>query len=248
MISAEWARKFSAAQERVRRRTTSFDHPREAPHDEASTRLEEGIDEDAADEDGAAADGAIDADALPQPPAAGDGGDSGSNTCRSHPSGSPWTPTRPKKASPSARYDTENVGWLGMSFEEKCKHVHFKPIQVYEAHVLEFVERPPPAPNVACCERFIDGHDEYGAGYTKHNTNAGSGALSRRLTPQVFSAYTFFASSGELLVCDIQGVGDLYTDPQIHTRALSGGEGDLGARGMALFFASYDEVSRDESR
>lgn len=39
---------------------------------------------------------------------------------------------------------------------------------------------------------------------------------------------------------DIQGVGDLYTDPQIHT--LDGkeyGDGNLGAKGMALFFHSH---------
>lgn len=37
-----------------------------------------------------------------------------------------------------------------------------------------------------------------------------------------------------------QGVGDLYTDPQIHT--VSGneyGDGNLGTRGMALFFHSH---------
>jgi hypothetical protein len=34
-----------------------------------------------------------------------------------------------------------------------------------------------------------------------------------------------------------QGVGDLCTDPQIHTLDGEGyGEGNLGARGMALFF------------
>ncbi len=39
---------------------------------------------------------------------------------------------------------------------------------------------------------------------------------------------------------DIQGVGDLYTDPQIHTACGSGyGEANLGARGMALFFGSH---------
>lgn len=39
----------------------------------------------------------------------------------------------------------------------------------------------------------------------------------------------------------VQGVGDLYTDPQFHT--LSGieyGEGNLGARGMALFFRAHE--------
>lgn len=40
---------------------------------------------------------------------------------------------------------------------------------------------------------------------------------------------------------DIQGVGDLYTDPQIHTTAGSDyGDGNLGTRGMALFFHSHE--------
>ncbi|KAH8066988.1 elongation factor-2 kinase [Aureococcus anophagefferens] len=36
------------------------------------------------------------------------------------------------------------------------------------------------------------------------------------------------------------GVGDLYTDPQLHSSDESRGDGDLGRRGMALFFASLD--------
>jgi elongation factor 2 kinase len=36
-----------------------------------------------------------------------------------------------------------------------------------------------------------------------------------RYTPQVFSAFSFYESKGERLVADIQGVGDLYTDPQV---------------------------------
>lgn len=38
-----------------------------------------------------------------------------------------------------------------------------------------------------------------------------------RHTPQAFSHFTFERSGHELIVVDIQGVGDLYTDPQIHT-------------------------------
>lgn len=38
-----------------------------------------------------------------------------------------------------------------------------------------------------------------------------------RYTPQAFSHFTFERSGHELIVVDIQGVGDLYTDPQIHT-------------------------------
>ena len=39
---------------------------------------------------------------------------------------------------------------------------------------------------------------------------------------------------------DIQGVEDLYTDPQIHTAAgKEYGDGNLGPKGMALFFHSH---------
>ena len=38
----------------------------------------------------------------------------------------------------------------------------------------------------------------------------------------------------------IVGVGDLYTDPQIHTSDGKGyGDANLGPRGMALFFSSH---------
>lgn len=38
-----------------------------------------------------------------------------------------------------------------------------------------------------------------------------------------------------------QGVGDLYTDPQLHTLDGEGyGEGNLGLRGMALFFRTHE--------
>ena len=43
-----------------------------------------------------------------------------------------------------------------------------------------------------------------------------------------------------MIVVDIQGVGDLWTDPQIHTADGSDyGDGNLGTRGMALFFHSH---------
>lgn len=61
----------------------------------------------------------------------------------------------------------------------------------------------------------------------------------RRVTPQVFSAHSFYASEGNRLVADIQGVGDLYTDPQVLSSDYRFGEGDLGPRGMALFFKSF---------
>jgi elongation factor 2 kinase len=57
---------------------------------------------------------------------------------------------------------------------------------------------------------------------------------------QAFSHFTFECSNHELIVVDIQGVGDLWTDPQIHTaRGLEYGEGNLGTKGMALFFHTH---------
>ena len=42
------------------------------------------------------------------------------------------------------------------------------------------------------------------------------------------------------MVVDIQGVDDLWTDPQIHTADGTGyGDGNLGTKGMALFFHSH---------
>ena len=38
---------------------------------------------------------------------------------------------------------------------------------------------------------------------------------------------------------DVQGVGDLLTDPQLHTREGNSGPGDGGPRGFGLFFATH---------
>jgi len=94
-----------------------------------------------------------------------------------------------------------------------------------------------------CVERLIAGE------YVKHNNN--SGALDfdgvHRATPHVFSRFSFYASSGKLMVVDIQGVGNLWTDPQIHSLAGDDyGDGNLGVGGMALFFSTsrYGPVAK----
>jgi hypothetical protein len=58
--------------------------------------------------------------------------------------------------------------------------------------------------------------------YRKHNNNNGFvlngesklqlDTAETRCTPQAFLHFTFHFSSGNLIVCDIQGVGDVYTD------------------------------------
>ncbi|CAM9501794.1 unnamed protein product, partial [Ectocarpus fasciculatus] len=113
-----------------------------------------------------------------------------------------------------------------------------KKIKVIQCYVIEFFERP--GSPVFGCERFVDGHDKHGAGFVKHNSNSGFVEdMEARMTPQTFSAHSFYRSSGTRMVVDVQGVGDLYTDPQVHSIDCRFGDGDLGHRGMALFFGTF---------
>lgn len=113
-----------------------------------------------------------------------------------------------------------------------------KKIDFIRAYAMEFVDRPQKP--MFAVERFIAGNDSYGNGFLKHNTNSGFVDLEEhRKTPQIFSAFSFYASEGRRLVADIQGVGDLYTDPQVLSSDYRFGDGDLGPRGMALFFKTF---------
>ena len=113
-----------------------------------------------------------------------------------------------------------------------------KKIDIIACHVIEFFDR------FGCpvfgCERFIDGHDEHGHSFVKHNSNKGYVDVEEhRQTPQAFSCFSFYVSHGDCMVVDVQGVNDLYTDPQIHTMNRRFGNADLGCKGMAYFFANF---------
>ena len=106
-------------------------------------------------------------------------------------------------------------------------------------------------------ERFIAGP------YRKHNNNFGYVSEDERNTPQAFSHFSYEVSSHKILVCDIQvscrcaspslcfeialshflslqGVGDLYTDPQIHSRDGQGfGKGNMGDKGFQKFLGAH---------
>ncbi|EEY56747.1 myosin heavy chain kinase, putative [Phytophthora infestans T30-4] len=83
-------------------------------------------------------------------------------------------------------------------------------------------------------EPFIAGE------YHKHNNNFGYVSELERNTPQAFSHFTYEASGQHILVVDIQGVGDHYTDPQIHTRrGKEFGKGNLAVRGFERFLGSH---------
>jgi len=105
-------------------------------------------------------------------------------------------------------------------------------VEFIKAWILELTERD--GQPLCAVERFVAGD------YKKHNNNYGHVSDDERYTPQAFSHFTFEASARTMLVVDIQGVGDLYTDPQIHT--LNGtdfGKGNLGIRGFDRFLSTH---------
>ncbi|TGJ71111.1 hypothetical protein EYR41_003102 [Orbilia oligospora] len=89
-------------------------------------------------------------------------------------------------------------------------------------------------------EPFIEGN------YVKYNNN--TGYVNEDITDesnraaQAFSHFTFERSRGRFLVCDLQGVGELLTDPVVHTSdpdrfVLS--PTNFGKEGFKFFFASH---------
>jgi hypothetical protein len=82
-------------------------------------------------------------------------------------------------------------------------------------------------------ERFVEGE------YVKYNDNW-SWCDEKRNTPQAFSHFTWEASGNRLLICDLQGVADCWTDPQIHTVDGKGfGKGNAGLHGVRQFMKQH---------
>ena len=78
---------------------------------------------------------------------------------------------------------------------------------MFQVSILEFKDRPNfPLYHL---EHYIEGE------YIKYNSNSGFVDEHIRYTPHAFSHFTFEKSNHDLIVIDIQGVGDLYTDPQV---------------------------------
>lgn len=108
-------------------------------------------------------------------------------------------------------------------------------IAFVSASVLEL-----PGGKLANAEFLLPGN------YVKHNDNNGGVTAEGREVPNAFSHFTYERTRGALIVVDIQGVGDFFTDSQIHTRdgpnggvANGYGVGNMGAAGIRKFCASH---------
>eukprot|EP01119_Soliformovum_irregulare_P016127 TRINITY_DN4632_c0_g1_i3.p1 TRINITY_DN4632_c0_g1~~TRINITY_DN4632_c0_g1_i3.p1 ORF type:complete len:828 (-),score=308.02 TRINITY_DN4632_c0_g1_i3:200-2683(-) len=107
-----------------------------------------------------------------------------------------------------------------------------KKVSYADAWLIELVDRR--GNPVAMLETFIEGE------YVKYSNNDGV-VLVNRNTPQAFSHYTYEKSLEDLVIVDIQGVDDFYTDPQIHTKDQKGfGLGNLGQKGIFKFLITHE--------
>ncbi|KDO19583.1 hypothetical protein SPRG_21492 [Saprolegnia parasitica CBS 223.65] len=83
--------------------------------------------------------------------------------------------------------------------------------------------------------------------YLKYNNNDGwsedmgrDESNAQVLTAQAFSHFTFQQTLGKLLIVDLQGVGSIFTDPQIHALDTTKyGQGNLGMVGIQKFLANH---------
>jgi len=146
--------------------------------------------------------------------------------------------TQAESKETAREYNRELTALLeaGKFDRRKPKPMRYKCVDMLEPSLVYFPER-----DVSFfMEAYVEGN------FRKYNDNAGyvGGVVDDeahwRATPQAFSHFTFASSFARRIVVDVQGVGDLFTDPQIHTSdAVGFGVGNGGPKGFALFFATH---------
>ncbi|GAM19169.1 hypothetical protein SAMD00019534_023440, partial [Acytostelium subglobosum LB1] len=106
-----------------------------------------------------------------------------------------------------------------------------KKIEFLMSWVVELTDRNGPV--LCSIEPLLVGE------FKKNNSNYGA-VLNNRSTPQAFSHFTYERSEKQMIIIDIQGVDDVYTDPQIHTSDGKGfGLGNLGKTGINKFITTH---------
>jgi len=107
-----------------------------------------------------------------------------------------------------------------------------KKVEFLDAFLIQLVERE--GQPIVAVEAFVTGS------YVKYNNNL-DWTEEKRNTPQAFSHWTYIQSEKQLMIVDIQGVGDVWTDPQFHTSypTTDFGKGNLEQMGIDGFFKAH---------
>lgn len=91
-------------------------------------------------------------------------------------------------------------------------------------------------------QQFISAENYIEGDYSKYNNNAGwtDNLSETSLIAQAFSHFSWQITRGYLMIVDLQGVGNILTDPQIHcVNTKKFGKGNLGYVGIMKFFMSH---------
>jgi hypothetical protein len=138
----------------------------------------------------------------------------------------------PKEDTSTYFMDVEMQALAKLFADEFNKFNPPKKVDFVEASLIKCLERR--GQPILAVEPFLKGK------YVKHSNNYGFVSEEDRNTPQAFSHFSYCKSKGDLLICDIQGVDDKYTDPQIHSKDKTGfGKGNMGISGMHKFFETH---------
>uniref|UniRef100_A0A7S0HM43 Alpha-type protein kinase domain-containing protein n=1 Tax=Hanusia phi TaxID=3032 RepID=A0A7S0HM43_9CRYP len=120
---------------------------------------------------------------------------------------------------------------FAQEFNSKVASSNMKFVPVYVYKILDGESKN----KYFCVEPKLNGH------YVKHNDNNGH-VDTFCLLPQAFSHFTYEKSNRTMLVCDIQGVQQFLTDPQIHCASKQEGffgRGNSGTTGISKFFETH---------
>jgi len=115
--------------------------------------------------------------------------------------------------------------------EEYNKYKPPKLCKFLQTWVLQLMDRE--FEPLCCLEMYLTGK------YQKYSNNYYYADVERN-TPHAFAHFSFEASGRQLIICDIQGVQDIYTDPQVHNQSGEGyGRGNLGQAGFQGFLHTH---------
>ena len=109
-----------------------------------------------------------------------------------------------------------------------------KMVQMLTPMLYEFPQRSDPDRRFMLMELCLLEHGEF-----QRYTDNESWRNPSFETMMALSHWSHTSTQGKFMLCDLQGVGYLLTDPQIHSLDDSWGQGDIGEEGMKNFYTAH---------